>query len=66
MIHHWKGVDLEITLFKYYHDPTSSGEIIPSRTSRFVIPGYYFIMRDGVEYPERRESKKAKLLRAEQ
>ena len=32
MIHHWKGLDLEITDFENHHDPTSSGEIIPCQT----------------------------------
>ena len=31
MIHHSKGVDLEITDFEDYHDPTPSSEIIPSQ-----------------------------------
>ena len=35
MIHHWKALDLEITDFKYRHDPTPSGEITPSQTSNF-------------------------------
>ena len=34
MIHHWKGLDLEITDFNYHHDPTQSGETIPSQTSK--------------------------------
>ena len=33
MIHHWKGLDLEITDFTYHHDLTYTGEIIPSQTS---------------------------------
>ena len=33
MIHHWKGLDLEITDFKYHDDPTPSGETITSQTS---------------------------------
>ena len=33
MIHHWKGRDLEIRVFIYHHDPTASGETIPSQTS---------------------------------
>ena len=33
MIHYWKGFDLEITDFIYRHDPTPSGETIPSQTS---------------------------------
>ena len=33
MIHHWKDLDLEITDFEYHHDPTYTGEIIPSQTS---------------------------------
>ena len=32
LIHHWKGLDLEITDFGNHHDPTSSGEIIPCET----------------------------------
>ena len=32
MIHHWKGLDLEITDLEYHHDPTPLGEIIPSET----------------------------------
>ena len=24
MIHHWKGLDLEITCFEYHHDATPS------------------------------------------
>ena len=33
MIHHWKDLDLDITDFIYHHDPTPSGESIPSQTS---------------------------------
>ena len=33
MIHNWKGFDLEITEFNYRHDPTQSGETIPSQIS---------------------------------
>ena len=40
MVHHWKGLDLEITDFNY----TISGEIIPSQSSRHVLLSYYFIM----------------------
>ena len=29
MIHHWKGLDVEITDSEYHHDPTYTGEIIP-------------------------------------
>ena len=32
MIHHWKAIDLEIKNSDYQDDPTSSCEIIPSRT----------------------------------
>ena len=32
MIHHWKGLELEITDFEYHHDPTPSSETIPSKT----------------------------------
>ena len=32
MIHHWKGLDLEIRVFIYHHDATASGETIPSQT----------------------------------
>ena len=27
---HCKGIELEITDFKYHHDPSASGESIPS------------------------------------
>ena len=33
MIHHWKSLDLEIKDFSYDHDPTQSGETIPSQIS---------------------------------
>ena len=33
MIHHWKGLELEITDFEYPHVPTPSAETIPSQTS---------------------------------
>ena len=33
MVHHWKNLDLEITDFNYLHDPTHSGETIPSQIS---------------------------------
>ena len=33
MIHHWNGLDLDITDFKYHHDPTELCETIPSQTS---------------------------------
>ena len=32
---HWKGIDLEITYFKYHHDPPHSDETITSQTSNF-------------------------------
>ena len=51
MIYHSKSLDLEITDFEYRRDPTPSSEFIPSQTSRYIIRGYYFIMRDGVYYP---------------
>ena len=35
MIHHSEGPDLEITHFEYHHDPTLSGEIIPSQNLNF-------------------------------
>ena len=65
MIHRWRDLDLEITDFKYLYDQTSSGEITPSQTSRHVIRGYYFIMRDGVEYSTSRVSQKGEARRAE-
>ena len=37
MIYLSKGLDLEITDFKYHHGPTYTGENIPSQTSRCVI-----------------------------
>ena len=33
MIHQWKDLDLEIAGFIYRHDPTPSGETIPSQSS---------------------------------
>ena len=33
MIHHWKGLDLEITDFENHQDPMPSAETIPSQTS---------------------------------
>ena len=39
MIHHWKGLVLEMADFEYHHDPTPPGEIIPCQTSRCVIRG---------------------------
>ena len=32
MIHHWKGLELEITDFDYHHDPTYTAETLPSQT----------------------------------
>ena len=32
MMHHWKRLDLEITHSEYHHDPTHTGEIMPSQT----------------------------------
>ena len=32
MLHHWKAIDFEIIDSEYQDDPTSSCEIIPSRT----------------------------------
>ena len=58
MIHLWNGLHLEITDFKYHHDRTPSGEIIPSQISRCVIRRYYFFMRDGVEHPTSGASKR--------
>ena len=34
MIHHWKGFVSDITDFNSHHDPTPSGETIPSETSK--------------------------------
>ena len=31
MMHHWKGLDLEITDSEYHHDPTYIGEITLSQ-----------------------------------
>ena len=36
MMHHWKGLELEITDFEYHHDPTPSTETIPSQTLKHV------------------------------
>ena len=44
MIHHSKGLDLEISGFEYHHNRTRRSEIIPSHTSKYA-------MRDGVEHP---------------
>ena len=33
MIQYWKGFELEITDFKYHHDPTQLGETIPSQSA---------------------------------
>ena len=33
MIHHWRGLDFEITDFNYHLDPTPSGETKPSQIS---------------------------------
>ena len=32
MVRHWKGLDLEITDCEDHHDPTYTGEIMPSQT----------------------------------
>ena len=32
MIHHWKGLELEITDFEYFHDRAPTTETIPSQT----------------------------------
>ena len=32
-IHHWKGLDFEITNFKYHHDRIPSVETVLSQTS---------------------------------
>ena len=57
MINHSKGLDLEITDFEYRHRPTYTGEFIPSQTSRYVIRGNYFLLRNGVEDPTSGTSK---------
>ena len=57
MTHYWKGLDLEITDFNYYHDRARWNEIIPSQTSKYA-------MRYGVEHPTsfvEASRKKAKL-----
>ena len=41
MIHQWRGLDYEITDFKYHHDPTPSSETIPSETSNPQTCGEY-------------------------
>ena len=66
MIHHWKGLDLDITDFEYHDDPTYTGEIIPSETSRYVIRGFCFIMRNESSIPRAERVKKGEARRAEQ
>ena len=51
MINHWTAPDSERTDFGYKFDPTYTGEITPTQTSRYYIRGYYFFMGNGVEYP---------------
>ena len=34
MIHHWKGLELEITDFEYHYARTPSAETIPSQTQK--------------------------------
>ena len=34
MIHHWKGLELEIAEFEYKHDRTPSAESIPTQPHR--------------------------------
>ena len=36
MIHHSKGLDLEITDFEYHHDPTCTRESKPPQTLKHV------------------------------
>ena len=36
MIHHWRGLDLEITDFEYHHDPTYTSESLPSQTRKHL------------------------------
>ena len=35
MIHHWKGLDFQITDFRNHHDPTPSSETVLSQTSNY-------------------------------
>ena len=51
MIHHWKWLDTEITVFEYQYDPMPSCKFIPCQTSMYVIWCYFFIMGEGVEHP---------------
>ena len=52
MVHHWKGLEFEITDFEFHHYPTPSGETIPSKKSSnmvyvnemFLIIMMYFIL----------------------
>ena len=37
MIHHWRGLDLEITDFENHQDPMPSAETIPSQNSILKI-----------------------------
>ena len=37
LIHHWKGLDLEITDFTYHRDPTQSGETVLSQTATLKL-----------------------------
>ena len=50
MIYHSKGLDLEITDFEYHDDPTYTGEIMPSQSSRCYTL-IIFYTRDGVDQP---------------
>ena len=36
MIHHSKGLDLEITGFEYHYDPTYTGETKPSKKPNII------------------------------
>ena len=61
MIHHSKGLDLEITDFEYHHDLTYTGEIIPSQSSSVLYVDNNLLCETELSISRAERVKKAKL-----
>ena len=51
MIHRLKCLDLEITDFENYYDPTCTGEIIPSQTSGMFYADFILLCETDSSIP---------------
>ena len=57
MMHHLKGLDLEITVFKYYHDLTDTVELCHLKPQGMLYVDIILLCETLVEHPTREASK---------